>query len=38
MRFGRSKVAVAAVETADVVAVITAQDRGRFYRVFQKFA
>jgi hypothetical protein len=27
-----------AVETADAVAVITVQDRERFYRVFQEFA
>jgi hypothetical protein len=27
-----------AVETADAVAVITAQDRERFYRAFQEFA
>ena len=27
-----------AVETADAVAVITMQDRERFYRVFQEFA
>lgn len=27
-----------AIETADAVAVITAQDRERFYRVFQEFA
>jgi hypothetical protein len=27
-----------AVETADAVAVITVQDRERFYRTFQEFA